>query len=186
MYQNINQADQVLRMTREAALELMMREYGDKIIQLVYLIVKDSRMAEDITQEVFLKAFRDLHSFRGDSNLKTWLYRIAINESKKYLRSWSFRKIFSTFRKEGSCEEEYDEYVEETVIGKMTKENMAQKVMAMSPQYRQVILLHYYEDLTIKEIAQVLDVSEEVVRTKLHRARKQFKSMWEKEGLEWK
>lgn len=57
--------------------------------------------------------------------------------------------------------------------------------MAMSPQYRQVIVLHYYEDLRIKEIAQVLNVTEEVVRTKLSRARKQFRALLEEEGLEW-
>ncbi|HZG82701.1 MAG TPA: sigma-70 family RNA polymerase sigma factor, partial [Brevibacillus sp.] len=89
MYPDTNQADQTLSLTNEAVLEQMMRQYGEKILQLVYLIVKDRSMAEDITQEVFLKAFRSLHTFRADSNMKTWLYRIAINESKKYLRSWS-------------------------------------------------------------------------------------------------
>lgn len=188
MYEDIKQVEQDLNMTKEATLEFMMREYGDRIIQLVYLIVKDRSMAEDITQEVFLKAFRGLNSFRGESNVKTWLYRIAINEAKKYLRSWSFRRIFSTFKKEDVLHERYEQTeqrVEETVIGKMTKADMAERVMSLSPQYRQIILLHYYEDLTVKEIAQVLEVSAEAVRTKLHRARLKFKSMLEKEGLEW-
>ncbi|USG68506.1 sigma-70 family RNA polymerase sigma factor [Brevibacillus ruminantium] len=185
MYQDTNQADQALRMTHEAVLEQMMRQYGDKIIQMVYLIVKDRSMAEDITQEVFLKAFRSLHTFRAESNMKTWLYRIAINESKKYLRSWSFRRIFSTFLKDGLPDREDDERVEQAVIGNWTKEQIAERVMAMSPRYRQVIVLHYYEDLRIKEIAQVMDVSEEVVRAKLSRARKQFRTLLEKEGLEW-
>jgi RNA polymerase sigma-70 factor (ECF subfamily) len=185
VYPETNQADQALRMTSEAALEKLMKEYGDTIIQLVYLIVKDRSMAEDITQEVFLKAFRGLHTFRGESSMKTWLYRIAINESNKYLRSWSFKHIFSTFKKEDVPDRLDDELVEDTVIGKWTKEQVAEKVMAMSPQYRQVIVLHYYEDLQIKEIAQVLNVSEEVVRTKLHRARKQFRSLLAREELEW-
>ncbi|MET3292962.1 UNVERIFIED_CONTAM: RNA polymerase sigma-70 factor (ECF subfamily) [Brevibacillus sp. OAP136] len=185
MYQDSKRADKALHLTKEAVLEQLMHEYGDKIIQLVYLIVKDRTMAEDITQEVFLKAFRDLHAFRGESSMKTWLYRIAINESKKYLRSWSFRQIFSTFKKDDMPEEPEHEHVEATVIGNMTKVEMAERVMALSPQYRQVIVLHYYEDLTVKEIAHVLDITEELVRTKLHRARKQFKRLLEKEGLEW-
>jgi len=185
VYPDTNQADQTLSLTNEAVLEQMMRQYGEKILQLVYLIVKDRSMAEDITQEVFLKAFRSLHTFRADSNMKTWLYRIAINESKKYLRSWSFRRIFSTFQKEELPERQDDEQVEQTVIGNWTKEQIAERIMDMSPQYRQVIVLHYYEDLRIKEIAQVMDVSEQVVRAKLSRARKQFKSLLEKEGLEW-
>jgi len=185
VYPDTNQADQALCMTNEAVLEQMMRQYGEKILQLVYLIVKDRSMAEDITQEVFLKAFRSLHTFRAESNMKTWLYRIAINESKKYLRSWSFRRIFSTFQKEELSERQDDEQVEQTVIGNWTKEQITERIMDMSPQYRQVIVLHYYEDLRIKEIAQVMDVSEQVVRAKLSRARKQFKSLLEKEGLEW-
>ncbi|WP_232695908.1 sigma-70 family RNA polymerase sigma factor [Brevibacillus daliensis] len=185
MYSEIKQENPAIHMTKEAALEVMMREYGDKIIQLVYLIVKDRNMAEDITQEVFLKAYRGIDSFRGDSNLKTWLYRIAINESKQYLRSWSFRRIFSTFKKEETPSDSSELYVEKKVIDKMTKEAIAEKVMAMSPQYRQVILLYYYEDLSTKEIAEILEVSGQVVRTKLHRARKQFKLLVEKEGLEW-
>jgi RNA polymerase sigma-70 factor (ECF subfamily) len=185
VYPETNQADQSLRMTNEAVLEQLMREYGEKIIQLVYLIVKDRSMAEDITQEVFLKAFRGLRTFRAESNMKTWLYRIAINESNKYLRSWSFKHIFSTFKKADVPDCEDDEHVEDAVIGKWTKEQVAERVMAMSPQYRQVIVLHYYEDLRIKEIAQVLNVTEEVVRTKLSRARKQFRALLEEEGLEW-
>ncbi|MCR8981518.1 sigma-70 family RNA polymerase sigma factor [Brevibacillus laterosporus] len=188
MYEDIKQVEQDLTMTREAYLEFMMKEYGDKIIQLVYLIVKDQNMAEDITQEVFLKAFRGLHSFRGESNVKTWLYRIAINEAKKYLRSWSFRRIFSTFKKEEVFHNQYEQTeqrVEETVIGKLTKAEMAERVMALSPSYRQIILLHYYEDFTVKEIAEVLEISAEAVRTKLYRARMSFKSLLEKEGLEW-
>lgn len=58
-------------------------------------------------------------------------------------------------------------------------------VMSMSPQYREIITLHYYEDLSIQEVSHVLGVSEEAVRTKLSRARRQFKKLMEKEGTTW-
>ncbi|MGG4443580.1 sigma-70 family RNA polymerase sigma factor [Brevibacillus fortis] len=180
-------ADWTLQLTNEEKLTRLMGEYGDNIVQLAYLIVKDRGIAEDITQEVFLKAYRGLDQFRHQSSVKTWLYRIAINESRKYLRSWSFRQIFSTYlSKEETPPEKVDTAnVESAVIGRMSKVQVAEQVMKLSPLYRKVMVLHYYEDLSIKEIAQVLDISEDTVRTQLSRARKHFKALCEKEGLEW-
>ncbi|MFE1626870.1 sigma-70 family RNA polymerase sigma factor [Brevibacillus reuszeri] len=168
-------------------LSALMNDYGDNIVQLTYLIVKDKGIAEDITQEVFLKAYRGLDQFRQESSVKTWLYRIAINESRKYLRSWSFRQIFSTYlsKKELGAEEVADTNVEAAVMQRLSKVQIAERVMMLSPLYRKVMILHYYEDLSIKEIAQVLDISEDAVRTQLHRARKHFRALCEKEGLEW-
>ncbi|WP_241236340.1 sigma-70 family RNA polymerase sigma factor [Brevibacillus marinus] len=184
---NVNQVNVPLQPTKEAALEAIMHEYGEKIIQLAYLIVKDRSMAEDITQEVFIKAYQSLDSFRGDSSLRTWLYRIAINESRKYLRSWSFRNIFSTFKqkKEKRMETIDPADVESTVLASVRRAEIAEMVMSMSPQYREIITLHYYEDLSIREVSHVLGVSEDAVRTKLSRARRQFKKLMEKEGTTW-
>jgi RNA polymerase sigma-70 factor (ECF subfamily) len=187
MNANADEAIILLRPSKEARLETLMREYGEKILHLAYLMVKDRAIAEDITQEVFMKAYQAFDSFRGESSVKTWLYRIAMNESKKYLRSWSFRQIFSTL---GQMRDEYMERVsypdvESTVISNMNKEDIAEAVMSLSPSYRQIITLYYYEDLSIKEVAQVLGISEAVVRAKLHRARKQFKKRIEKEGSIW-
>ncbi len=187
MNANADEIELTLKPTKDAVFEGLMSEYGDNILQLVYLIVKDRTIAEDITQEVFISAYRYLDSFRGESSYKTWLYRIAINESKKYLRSWSFRKIFSTIRAKDEKPVETAEplNLEAIVMARQDKAEIAEIVMAMSPQHRQVLTLFYYEDLTIKETAQVLGVTEDAVRTKLHRARKQFKKLADKEGLSW-
>jgi RNA polymerase sigma-70 factor (ECF subfamily) len=182
-----NAAERSLQPTKDALLSTLMNDYGDKIVQLAYMIVKDRGIAEDITQEVFLKAYRSLDQFRHESSLKTWLYRIAINESRKYLRSWSFRQIFSTFvsTKETVPEQVAEGNVESSVFKQLDQVHIAEKVMLLSPLYRKVMVLHYYEDLSIKEVAQVLDISEDAVRTQLHRARKHFRALCEKEGLEW-
>lgn len=92
--------DLTLQPSKDVVFESLMRNYGQQVIRLVYLLVRDRALSEDITQEVFLKAYKGLDSFRGESNLKTWIYRIAVNESKSYLRSWSFRNIFSTWLKD--------------------------------------------------------------------------------------
>ncbi len=183
----VNEAERSLQPTKDALLSTLMNDYGDKIVLLAYMIVKDRGIAEDITQEVFLKAYRSLDQFRHESSLKTWLYRIAINESRKYLRSWSFRQIFSTFvsPKETVPEQVAEGNVESSVFKQLDQVHIAEKVMLLSPLYRKVMVLHYYEDLSIKEVAQVLDISEDAVRTQLHRARKHFRALCEKEGLEW-
>jgi RNA polymerase sigma-70 factor (ECF subfamily) len=172
-------------LSKEDALELMMGHYGDSILRLVYLLVKDRGMAEDITQEVFLKAYRGWDSFRKECHVKTWLYRIAVNEAKRYLRSWSFRRIFSTLQKEKPHDVPGGQSVEDTIVGQMNTTEIVEKMMDMSPQYKQVLILHYYEDLSSKEMAQVLGISVEAVRTKLYRARERFKKLLEQEGLEW-
>jgi len=184
---NTKKAEWTLQPTKDAMLSALMSDYGDNIVQLAYLIVKDKGIAEDITQEVFLKAYRGLDQFRQESSVKTWLYRIAINESRKYLRSWSFRQIFSTYlsKKELGPEKVADTNVEAAVMQRQSKVQIAERVMMLSPLYRKVMILHYYEDLSIKEIAHVLDISEDAVRTQLHRARKHFRALCEKEGLEW-
>jgi len=184
---NTKKAEWTLQPTKDAMLSALMSDYGDNIVQLAYLIVKDKGIAEDITQEVFLKAYRGLDQFRQESSVKTWLYRIAINESRKYLRSWSFRQIFSTYlsKKELGPEKVADTNVEAAVMQRLSKVQIAERVMMLSPLYRKVMILHYYEDLSIKEIAHVLDISEDAVRTQLHRARKNFRALCEKEGLEW-
>lgn len=159
-----------------------MREYGTRILRLVYIFVKDRTLAEDITQEVFVKVYRHLQDFRGDSAIHTWIYRIAVNECKGYLRSWSFRNIFP-----GSLPERADERtVEQTVLQALEHTTIADLVMRLSPGYRQIIALHYYADLSIAEIAHILHMKEGAVRTKLHRARQQLKGfIGEEERLEW-
>ncbi|MGG3593303.1 sigma-70 family RNA polymerase sigma factor [Brevibacillus laterosporus] len=74
-----------------------MNEYGRRVVHLVYLIVKNRTSAEDIAQEVFVKVYRHLPSFRGESSIQTWIYRIAINEAKKHVRSWYVRKHLPIF-----------------------------------------------------------------------------------------
>ncbi|WP_255298443.1 sigma-70 family RNA polymerase sigma factor [Brevibacillus dissolubilis] len=168
-----------LQRTETADFDQVMRENGTKVLRLVTLFVKNQAVAEDITQEVFLKVYKNLPYFRGESSIQTWVYKIAVNESKSYLRSWSFRNIFA----KDEIEQESGQNVEDEVIGKANRETVAELVLKMTPKYRQVIALRYYADLSIKEVAVALGESEGSVRTRLHRARAQLKKLVEKEGL---
>ncbi|GED67466.1 RNA polymerase subunit sigma [Brevibacillus reuszeri] len=164
--------------TKEALFEEVMQAYLKKVLRLVYLIVKDRSSAEDITQEVFLKAYKNLGSFREESSMQTWIYRIAVNEAKKHLRSWSFRKLFYKPDVDAGI-------VEDTASAVILSEHrirFARHVMELSSSYRQLIVLHYYEELSVEEVADILGISTGAVYTKLHRARQKLKERLEKEG----
>ncbi|WP_312109792.1 sigma-70 family RNA polymerase sigma factor [Brevibacillus reuszeri] len=164
--------------TKEALFEEVMQAYLKKVLRLVYLIVKDRSSAEDITQEVFLKAYKNLGSFREESSMQTWIYRIAVNEAKKHLRSWSFRKLFYKPDVDAGI-------VEDTASAVILSEHrirFARHVMELPSSYRQLIVLHYYEELSVEEVADILGISTGAVYTKLHRARQKLKERLEKEG----
>ncbi|MGG1658770.1 sigma-70 family RNA polymerase sigma factor [Brevibacillus sp. NRS-1366] len=169
-----------LQPTLDAAFEQIMREYGTRVLRLVTFLVKDKNLAEDITQDVFVKVYRHLPGFRQESSIHTWLYRIAVNECKGFLRSWAFRNIrFSAWIKKDG-----DVSTEHLVLDQVERDQLVAYVLGLSPPYRQVIALHYYADLSIGEVAEVLSVSEGTVRTRLHRARQQLKGRMS-EGRDW-
>ncbi len=173
-----------LSMTREAKLKWLMQHYGEKVFHLICLTVKNPSLAEDITQDVFIKAYRSLDAFRGDGDIKHWLYKIAMNEARKHFRTWSFRHIFPTVDDQlGSMLDVLAKnHVEAEMESRVEREAMIELVSSLLPKYRQVVILHYYEDLSVKEVAEILSVTQEVVRTRLHRARKQLRALMSREG----
>src|SRR4051794_20952349 len=85
--------DEMMLDEREQIIDQLMHEYSDDILHLVYTYVKNRATAEDLTQEIFIKCYEKLYQFNQQATIKTWLYRIAINHCKDYLRSWHYRKI---------------------------------------------------------------------------------------------
>jgi len=169
-----------LQPTLDAAFEQIMREYGTRVLRLVTFLVKDKNLAEDITQDVFVKVYRHLPRFRQQSSIHTWVYRIAVNECKGFLRSWAFRNLlYSAWIKRDG-----DVSTEHLVLDRVERDQLVAHVLELSPPYRRVIALHYYADLSIAEVAEVLSVSEGTVRTRLTRARQQLKKRMG-EGRDW-
>lgn len=169
-----------LQPTDDAAFEQIMREYGTRVLRLVTFLVKDRNVAEDLTQDVFVKVYRHLPRFRGESSIHTWIYRIAVNECKGHLRSWTFRQILPR----SWIKWDSDVSTEHIVMHQSERDELVVQVQNLPSMYRQVIVLHYYADLSITEVANVLSVSEGTVRTRLHRARQQLKKQMG-EGGDW-
>ncbi|NMO78055.1 sigma-70 family RNA polymerase sigma factor [Bacillus sp. UniB3] len=151
-------------------LEEIMILYGDELTRLAYTYVKDIETAKDIVQTVFIKCYTHLKTFKGEAKLRTWLYRITINKCKDYVKSAYFRR-FTLFKKDDYKSETVTS-PEEEVIDQIMQAELKNIILNLSPKYAEVILLYYYEELDINEIADILQISRNTAKTRLRRGRK--------------
>lgn len=165
----------------ESADELIdeiMNTYGQEILQLAFSYVKNKELAEDLTQEIFVKCYRSLHTFGGKAKFRTWLWRIAANHCRDYLKSWYNRNVITS-----DYQPIYDsvpsESVEETIIQEEQDDQLAAAVMGLPVDYREVIYLYYFEEMTIKEISSVIEVKENTIKTRLKKAKELLKQRLE-------
>lgn len=146
----------------EFDIEEAVRRYSDMVYRLAILNMKNRFDAEDVFQEVFLKLFRYKKSIQSEEHLKAWLIRVTINQCKSVAASGRKRQTVSLDTigdiREPAKEESYSEVYE--------------LVRSLPLKYRQVVHLYYYEELSVKEIAEILDQKEGTVKTRLARARK--------------
>ncbi|WP_158598329.1 sigma-70 family RNA polymerase sigma factor [Falsibacillus albus] len=145
-------------------------DYGEEVKRIIYSYLKDWQLTEDLTQEVFITVFLKMDTFEGRSSVKTWLYKIAINKTKDYLKSWSYKKVILT--NTILTKTEINNSLETQLILKENDSEIAREVFGLPIKYREVILLFYYKDFTLKEIAAITNVNPSTVRTRLTRGRK--------------
>ena len=164
-------------------------KYSDKIFRLAYGIVGNAQEAEDMVQEVFLKAYKNLSKFRGDANFGTWLYRITVNHCLGKLRG---KKRLKTAPLEYQDPEgSPDEYKtieiedmrynpEEKFLGKELREKLFSVIGKIPVENRMVIILRDIEEYTNEEVGQMLHLSVPTVKSRLHRARAFVRGKMEK------
>lgn len=155
---------------KEDKLEQLMNTYGDYMVRMCYIILKNWSLAEDAAQETFIKAYQHMDSFRGESSEKTWLTSIAMNVCKNYARTSWFRKVQIGIEK---VEGQYS--MEEGLLEQINQSELLKQVMTLSRKYREVILLYYYQELKTWEIAEILGISESGVKMRLSRAKGKLK-----------
>lgn len=174
---------------REAALERLMQEYGTKVMHLAFYYLKDRHLAEDVAQEVFIKAYKHWDSFRGDSSAYTWLYKITVNLCRDKARSAWWRRLVPSEepRETGAAGLEMaapEDGPEEAALKSDRRDAMMQQVMKLPDAYREVVVLFYYQDLSTVEIAEITSQNENTIKTRLFRARAMLKEMLAKGGVE--
>ncbi|MNZ36242.1 ECF RNA polymerase sigma factor SigW [compost metagenome] len=150
-------------------IERMMDEFGEDVWQYAFFLTKKHDMADDIAQEVFIKAYRAVQSFRGQSSLKTWLLKITRNTAYSHFRNPFYKRAvlmqhISLADTRKSAESDYMEQEFAHEIWSL--------VMRLSTKYREVIVLSGHYHLSMEEIADALQISVSTAKTRLHRARK--------------
>jgi len=175
-----------LREGAEAAYEILIERYQHPVYNLVCRLTNDSSDAADIVQEVFLKVFRNIGSFRGGSSLKTWIYRIAVNEAYNHRRWFSRhqRQEVAFTAEEGvpSYEESLHDPGRTAFDQAADREARALVELALerlNPRFRAAVVLRDIEDLSYDEIATVLDISLGTVKSRILRGREALRKILE-------
>jgi RNA polymerase sigma-70 factor (ECF subfamily) len=161
----------------KGAFDLLVRKYQHKVAKLISRYLSNRAEVEDITQEVFIKAFRGLPGFRGESAFYTWLYRIAVNTAKNYLESQGRRPPGTGIDIESaevldSMESLRDVATpERNMLTGEIAETVNRAIAALPPDLRTAITLRDLDGLSYEEIAQVMECPIGTVRSRIFRAR---------------
>lgn len=146
-------------------LERWMNSYGGHLLRLCTLYLKDRVLAEDAVQDTFIRAWEHYDSFENRSSEKTWLTQIAVNICKNMLRNpWNRRTEVENFEELAGISRNEYEHVNKQI-------DVMNAILQLKEKYRIVILLYYYEELSVKEIATVLHAKEATILTRLKRGR---------------
>ena len=153
----------------EERISQMIKTYEKDLLRLCRVYLKEESLAEDAMQETFIKAYKNLHTFRGDSSDKTWLFSIAINVCRDMQRTSWFRNI----SRMASLDSVQIQQPQKSEISHA----LMDEIMRLPKKYREVILLYYYEDMKQNEIAEILGVSVTTVCRRIEKARELLKDM---------
>jgi RNA polymerase sigma-70 factor, ECF subfamily len=151
-----------------AILNDLMSNYGKAVWDYAFILTKRKEAADDLMQEVFLSAFQQIHSFRGDSSVKTWLLRITRNKSLNYLKSAFIRKVTLVdriFSKTTVCS------AEQEMINQIQLKEIWDIVLRLPVKYREIILLEAHYAYTEQEMSALLEIPVGTIKSRLHRAR---------------
>ena len=157
-------------------LDELMTVYGKEVWNYAYSITRKWDMADDITQEVFIKVYRHIDSFRRDASVKTWLLTITRNTAIDFQRSAFFRKVTLSDWLEEKGERRS---VEHEMMEKWSVNEMWDLVLKLPTKYREAIILFAHHQLSMKEMADVLGVTEGTVKSRLFHARQKLSKMKE-------
>ena len=170
-----------------AAFEILVNERSGEIFGLLYRLTENAEEARDLTQETFLRAFQSIAHFRGESDLRTWIYRIAINQARNRWRWWRRRRrdatvsidavdtnggrpaLVATLKSDSATDPEQDTLAHE-------RERVLRKALSsLRRVYREAVILRDIEGFTYEEIATALDISVGTVKSRLARGRQELR-----------
>ena len=176
-----------LRRGEAAAFNRLVEERHGDVYALLYRLTEDPEEARDLTQETFLQAFRYLGNFRGDADLRTWLYRIAVNQARNRWRWWKRRRRDRTVSLDAPAREGSDAPLsaalegepgadpEQQTLSRERERALHAALKSLSRPYREVVVLRDIEGLSYEEVAVALDLNVGTVKSRLSRGRNELR-----------
>lgn len=169
-----------------AAFDKLVADRSGEVFSMLYRLTEDVEEARDLTQETFLRAFQSIGRFRGDSDLKTWLYRIAINQARNRWRWWRRRRRETTVSIDANLPDRAetlastlaageDSNPELESIGRERETALKRALRSIGANYREVVILRDIEGLTYEEIAVSLSISVGTVKSRISRGREELR-----------
>jgi RNA polymerase sigma-70 factor, ECF subfamily len=164
--------------SKDHKLNEIMIQYGTDVFRLVYSYVKRKDIAEDITQTVFTKCYINLENYKGNSSMKTWLFKIAVNTCKDYFKSWHYRY---SLLQDKLTHFTHNDTPEKLVITKNENYEITKKIMSLPQKYREIIFLYYFEGISLKEISNLLEANINTIKSRHSRAKEILKDLLDEE-----
>ncbi|MDX6444938.1 MAG: polymerase sigma-70 factor, subfamily [Blastocatellia bacterium] len=179
-----------LRAGDVTAFERLVCEHTGDVYALLYRLTSDPEEAHDLTQETFLRAFQSISRFRGDANLKTWIYRIAVNQARNRWRWWRRRKrdvtvsldatderheqpLTATLRNEDAVDPEQE------ALAKEREGQLRQALLGLRQSYREAVILRDVHGFSYEEVADTLQISLGTVKSRISRGRLELRRVLE-------
>lgn len=170
---NIKGPDNAQNHDRE--FERLVHNYQKTLLRMCCLYLRDKTLAEDAVQETFIKVYRSMQSFRGESSEKTWLMKIAMNTCHDIRRSHWFKLIDRRYTP--------DMLPEANEPFEQEEDNLVAEIMQLPRKLREVVLLYYYQDMSVTEIADSLGITQSSVSGRLKRARDKLRILLERRAI---
>jgi len=168
-----------------AAFNLLVRERSGEIFGLLYRLTENAEEARDLTQETFLRAFQNIKSFRGEADLRTWIYRIAINQARNRWRWWRRRRQDRTVSLESTdsfgnplianLRADVSSNPEQATLARERETALRAALRSLGRAYRETVILRDIEGFSYEEIAATLDISLGTVKSRLARGRQELR-----------
>jgi RNA polymerase sigma-70 factor (ECF subfamily) len=170
-----------LKAGEATAFNELVQERSSEVYALLYRLTEDAEEARDLTQETFLRVFQSIERFRGDADLKTWIYRIAINQARNRWRWWRRRRRDSTLSldaEEGQSGQLVAAHLKSTgadpeqdALARERESALRSALRSLRHSYRETVILRDVEGLSYEEIAAALEISVGTVKSRLSRGR---------------
>ncbi|MCX6133598.1 MAG: sigma-70 family RNA polymerase sigma factor [Ignavibacteriales bacterium] len=163
----------------QGAYRILVERYQERIRNLVYSIFHDQQVVDDLSQEVFIKAYEALSQFRFQSSFYTWLYRIAVNKSRDELRKRKVRRWFSLQTMLESSDKELGSKIVVEQHDNEPQELLAAGLKTLPEKYRIAVILKDIDGLSYEEIAEIMECEIGTVKSRLSRARAMLRKVLE-------